>query len=55
MFVPFIYIYCPAATVILEGSDLLSEESCIMPANYFKIYGYCEFEKINSVFGVFSR
>jgi hypothetical protein len=32
MFVPCIYIHCPAATLILEGLDLLSEESYVMPA-----------------------
>jgi len=32
MFVPRIYIHCPAATVTLEGLDLLSEESYVMPA-----------------------
>jgi len=39
MFVACVYIYCPAATVTLEGLDHLSEESCAMPAIYLNL-GY---------------
>jgi len=40
MFVPCVYIYCPAAIVPLEGLDLLSEESYVMPAVFVNLGFY---------------
>ena len=37
MFVAGIYIYCPAVTMTLEGLDLLSVESHVMPAIYLNL------------------
>lgn len=35
-----VYIYRPAATVTLEGLDLLSEESYVMPAIFLNLGFY---------------
>jgi hypothetical protein len=37
MFVPFIYVYCHAETVTLEGLDLLSEEFYVMRAIFLNL------------------
>jgi hypothetical protein len=37
MFAAYIYIYCYAAAVTLEGLDLVSEESYVMPPIYLNL------------------